>query len=149
MREERGVRFVEVLGVRPDGSLSEPTRLRPDGYAQQDLVGFSGDRHVAVLALRSETGPSDFVYDLPLDGGPPTMLTQLPARGHNWHGAQHLELAPAALAGGSQAFPEPSWPWSDRSKLTFSVLAAVFVLGLYLTRPENRATRRWLLRRRG
>ncbi len=138
MREARGVSFVEIFDVAADGRISRARVLRPDGYSQQELLGFTSDSAVAVTALTLETGGVEFVYEMStVDTSPPTQLVRLPGEGTNWAGLDTLQVAAQPLSRGSGAFPEPSWPWSHLAKLVASIVIAMFGLGLYLTRPSR------------
>lgn len=142
MRDVRGVRSVEVFDVAADGRLKLSRTVRPDGYALQELLGFTSDTRVSVSALTLETGAISLVYQMStVDAAPPTQVMQLPAQGTNWAGRETLQVASQPLARGNEAFEEPSWPWSQLSMLVASVLVAVFALGLYLTRPVPRRMR--------
>jgi hypothetical protein len=145
LREERGVKMVDIFAVDGAGPLTPSRTLAPEGYAIQDLVGPSGDNSVAVTALRLETGPLTIVYSLStVDDRQPMELTQLPGPGVNWVDAETAQFASDALAGASTPFDEPRWPWSKLGKLVASMIAAVFIVGVYVTRPT---TRRRLRRR--
>lgn len=135
MRDIRGVKVVDVFDVAADGGLSLARTVHPDGYALQQLLGFTSDTRLTVSALTLETGAIARVYRMStVDTSPPAQVMQLAAQGTNWASPQTLQMAGEPLASGSAAFEEPSWPWSDVSKLVASVIAAVFALGLYLTR---------------
>lgn len=144
MREVRGVRSVEVFDVAADGRIRLASRVTPDGFAQQDLLGFTSDTKVAVTALRMETGPLPLVYEMSTTNeAPPARVMQLPGPGSNWVGPETMSIAGQPLARGSSAFDEPLWPWADLSRLVVAALVALFAVGLYLTRrPRDRARRR-------
>ena len=138
MREEDGVRFVEVFDMRR-GRLVLAQTVRQGGYAQQELLGFTGDGRVTVIALTLETGAVPLVFNMSTtDAFPPTRVMQLPARES---AVETMAVAADPLAAGSWAFDEPRWPVSDLSKLTGSVVTTVFLLGLYLTRRPREPRR--------
>lgn len=70
------------------GSVGGRARtVRPDGYALQELIGFTSDTRIAVVAMRLETGAIEFVYQVStVDTSPPTQIVQLPGEGTNWAG---------------------------------------------------------------
>lgn len=143
MREGQGGRSVEVFDVAVDGRLRLARTVQPDGYAQHELLGFTSDTRVAVIALTLDSGAVGLVYRMStVDTSPPTQVTQLAGEGTNWSGQETLEVAAQPLAGGSAAFDEPSWPWSELSKIVGSILCAVFAFGLFLTRRTPRRVRR-------
>lgn len=148
MRELRGVRFVEVLGVADDGGLTVAGTVEADGYAQQELLGFTGEARVTVTALTLETATLPLVFNMSTeDAFPPTRVMQLPGSGRV---VDTLQVAARPLAAGSADFEEPDWPASDRAKLVASIVFAGFLLGLYLTRrPRAKATARRQSRRGG
>lgn len=131
MRDVRGVRTVEVLDVT-DRGLRTASTVEYDGYAQQELLGFTGESRVTVTALTMETATIPLVFNMSTtDSFPPTRVMQLP-------GAERvvatLAVAADPLAEGSVEFDEPSWPASNLAKLTASVVITVFVVGMWLTR---------------
>jgi hypothetical protein len=138
MRDVRGVRTVEVFDVAGDGTLRRAAVAEEDGYAQQELLGFTGDARVTVTALTLETGAIPLVFNLSTEQAfPPTRVMQLPG---SERAVETFEVAAEPLVAGSVAFDEPNWPASDLAKLVASVIVTVFVLGLYLTRsPRYRA----------
>ncbi len=141
-QEAHGVRSVEIFDVAGDGRLEPVRTVSPDGYAQQELLGFTGESRVTVSALTLETATLVRVYDMStVDTRQPTQVMQLPGGGTNWVGAETVQVATQPLAAGSAAFEEPRWPWSDLSKLVASIILAVFALGIYLTRPVSRRMR--------
>ncbi|MGH3331874.1 MAG: hypothetical protein ACRDPJ_11300 [Nocardioidaceae bacterium] len=141
-QEAHGVRSVEIFDVSGDGRLEPVRTVSPDGYAQQELLGFTGESRVTVSALTLETATLVRVYDMStVDTRQPTQVMQLPGGGTNWVGAETVQVATQPLAAGSAAFEEPRWPWSDLSKLVASIILAVFALGIYLTRPVSRRMR--------
>jgi WD40 repeat protein len=139
MVEVRGVRSVEVFDVAPDGVLTHAGKASPDKYAQQRLLGFTGDTEVTVSALSIDTGTLPFIYAMStVDDSPPTQVMQLSGSGIDW---DTLEVAAAPLANGSARFREPNWPVSDPAKLVASILVTVIALGLYLTRRPRKDVR--------
>ncbi|HEU4514283.1 MAG TPA: hypothetical protein VFR87_14345 [Nocardioidaceae bacterium] len=138
MKEVRGVRTVDVFDVAADGRLTLSGTVEQDGYAQQELLGFTGDARVTVTALTLETATIPLVFNMSTeDAFPPTRVMQLPGSGGV---ADTLQVAAEPLAEGSVAFDEPNWPASDLAKLVASIIVTVFALGLYLTRrPRYKA----------
>ncbi|HEX6248934.1 MAG TPA: hypothetical protein VFZ64_13770 [Nocardioidaceae bacterium] len=132
MRTVRGVSTVEVYDVAPDGRLRRASVVEQDGYAQQEFFGFVGDTSVAVSALTLQTATLPLAFEMSTVGeARPAELMQLPSSEVS---LETLEVATGPLAEGSAPYPEPNWPASDLAKLTGSVVAALFFLGLYLTR---------------
>ena len=115
----------------------------PEGVSMAHLLGFTGDGAVAVVGLALDTGAIARVFEVPVDGsGSVVEIGQLPAVGDNWVGPQTLEVASAALVGGSKTFEEPRWAWSHLAKLVSSFVLALFALGMYVTRrPRHRQGR--------
>ena len=138
MRDLRGVRTVEIFDVAADGGLTPAGTVEEDGYAQQELLGFTGDARVTVTALTLETASIPLVFNLSTERAyPPTRVMQLPV---SENAVETLQVAAEPLAAGSVDFDEPRWPASDLAKLVASILVTVFALGLYLTRrPRYRA----------
>lgn len=138
LRESRGVRTVQVFDVEGEGQVRPAASVSHDGYAIQELLGFTSDNRVAVTALSMESGPLPLVYTMStVDSSPPTKVMQLSGSG-KW---ETLEVATQPLSFGSSAFKEPDWPASDLSKLVGSAIVAAFALGLYLTRrPRGKAS---------
>lgn len=138
MRDVRGVRTVDVFDVAPDGTQTLVGTVEQDGYAQQELLGFTGDTRVTVTALTLETATIPLVFNMSTeDAFPPTRVMQLPGSGDV---ADTLQVAADPLAEGSVAFDEPNWPASNRAKLVASIVVTLFALGLYLTRrPRYKA----------
>lgn len=138
MRTDGPVRFVEVFDVARD-RMSRIATVRHDGYAQRELLGFTGEGRVVVSALTLETGPIPLVFTMSTaDAFPPSRLMQLPPDDQV---VGTLALATDPLAAGSWAFDEPRWPLSRLAKLTASVVTTVFLLGLYLTRRPRELAR--------
>ena len=135
LRDTRGVKTVEVFDVVGEGRLRHARSVSRDRYAIQDLLGFTNDNRVAVTALSMDSGPLPLVYTMSTnDTAEPTEVMQLSGSGR-W---STLEIATQPLASGAAPFKEPDWPVSDLSKLVASAVAALFVLGLYLTRKPRR-----------
>lgn len=132
LRTERGVRTVEVYDVGRGGGLERVAVVEKDGYAQQELYGFVTDTSVAVSALTLETANLPLAFEMSTVGDPrPADLMHLPS---GEGAAETLEVATGPMRQGSAPYPEPNWPASDLAKLTGSAVAALFFLGLYLTR---------------
>jgi len=134
LREARGVRSVQLFDVAGAGRLTPAGAVSRDGYAIQDLIGFTSDNRVAITALSMETGPLPLVYTMStVDDSPPTQVMQLSGSGR-W---DTLQVAAEPLSYGSTPFKEPHWPAKDLSKLVGSIVVALFALGLYLTRRRR------------
>jgi hypothetical protein len=132
MEEERGVRDVEVYDVGRAGELRRTSTIEPDGYAQQDLLGFVTEDSVAVSALTLQTAALPLVFEMSITGdAPPAELMQLQGSEQT---VGTMEVATDPLTQGSAPFGEPRWPVSSMAKLVGSIVAAVFLLGLYVTR---------------
>jgi hypothetical protein len=141
MTEARGVRSVDVYDVTNGGRrLHHAWLVSPDGYAQERLLGFTGENRVTVTALSMQTGPLPLVFAMStVDTTQPAQVMQLNGGGIDW---STLEVASEPLAAGSTSFDEPNWPVSDLAKLVGSGVVTLFVVGLYLTRPARRHGRR-------
>jgi hypothetical protein len=136
LTETRGVKRVNVFDVNAQGRLSLAHTVQPQGYAQQQLIGYISDTQVAVTALRLETGPIELLYEMStVDDSAPTELVQLPGAGLNWAGTETMEVPTEPMIWGSQDYDEPHWPWSHLSKLVASIVVSIFLLGVYFTRP--------------
>ena len=98
------------------------------------LLGFSGERTVAVVAYLLESGSVERILDIHLDGRPPNDLTTLPAPGENWVDTGTLAIAADNLVAGSTDYEDQVWPWSYTARLVSCVLFMLFLLGLYVTR---------------
>lgn len=139
MEETRGVKRVDVFDVAGDGRLSRAYTVEPDGYALQELIGYIRDTEVAVTALRRETGPIELLYEMStVNDSAPTTLVHLPGPGINWAGTETMEVPAEPMTWGSKDYDEPHWPWSHLSKLVASIVASIFLLGLYFTRPRRK-----------
>ncbi len=140
LQEETGAQRLFLSDVAADGSVGAPTRIDTTGLAIDRLLGFSGERTVAVIALQLRSGSLEQIVDVPLDGRSATALTGLPAPGENWVGTQTLAVATENLVTGSTEFNDPVWPWSYTARLVGCSIFALFLLGLYVTRrPRQRS----------
>lgn len=126
------------------GVAARPRTLRPRIYSDL-LLGFTDEEHLAVVGLVLGTGTLPYLFDVPVDGGRARQVGTLPEVG-NWAGPQTLAYAADALAAGPADRPRPPQAWSDRAKLTTTVLAGFFLAGMYLTRRARRRRRRRLRR---
>ena len=140
-----GVLSLVAAPVTGSGGLGEASQVDTTGVSLQGLLGFSGDRTVAVRALLSESGGLERVLDIQLDGGPPADVTTLPSEGENWASSSTLAVSDEALRSGSTEYGSQVWPWSYTARLVACTLVGLFGLGLWLTR--RRRTRRRLARR--
>ena len=140
LQEISGARRLQVWQRLADGTVTSAGSVPAEGIALGHLLGFTDDTTVAVAGLTLETGAITRVFEIPVDGsGSAVEIGQLPGPGENWVGAETLEVATAALLGGTETFEEPRWPWSHLAKLVASVVVALFALGMYLTRrPRHR-----------
>lgn len=135
LRDTRGVKAVDIFDVARDGSLELVNSVKRQGYAIQELLGFTTDSRVAVQVLALETSTIPLVYQMStVDDAPPVQLMQMPGGGENWVGPEFVEIAEQPLSRGSADFEKPPWPWRDLAKLVSSIIVAIFALGLYLTR---------------
>lgn len=143
LQEMSGARRLQVWQRAGDGTVALVGSAPAEGISMRHLLGFSGDDTVAVVGLTLETGAIARVFDVPVEGfGSVVEIGQLPATGVNWVGTETLEVASAALLGGSKSFEEPRRPWSHLAKLVSSLVLALFALGMYLTRrPRQRPGR--------
>lgn len=128
-----------VSELTDDGTLAEPRQVEVPGVSMQHLLGFSGERTVAVDAYLLETGSIERVLDVPLEQGSTTDLTTLPSPGRNWVDVSTLSVATDLLVHGSFEWPARLWPWSYASRLSACALLVFFLFGLYVTRrPRHR-----------
>ena len=141
LQEVDGV--VRLLSASPEGEqVGEPVETRVPGVSLQRLLGFSGDRTLAVSAYFLESGAVERVVDIPLDGGSPVDITTLPSEGENWTGSATLAVAADSLRAGSTDYGSHLWPWSNQARLMTCVLVGIFGLGLWVTRRPRAARRR-------
>jgi dipeptidyl aminopeptidase/acylaminoacyl peptidase len=138
MQEVAGANRLFLSDLGADGVLGTPARVDTTGLALERLLGFSGDRTVAVIALQLSSGSLEQIIDVRLDGRSATPLTVLPGPGENWIGSPTLSVATDTLFQGSTEFPERTWPWSYLARLVGCIVIAVFLLGLYVTRRPKR-----------
>ena len=131
--------FLSQLGE--DGTLADGEQVSTEGIALDRLLGFSGERTVAVVAYLSESGSVERILDIPLDGRSPSDLTTLPPVGENWFDTSTLAIASDNLVTGSTEYPSQVWAWSYTSRLVACTLFSLFLLGLYVTR-RPRSSRR-------
>ncbi len=140
LQEMSGARRLQVWDRRPDGTVELVRSAPAEGISLARLLGFTDEDTVAVVGLALETGGIQRLFKVAVDGSDTAVeVGQLPARGDNWVGAETLEVASAALNGGTTRFAEPRWPWSHAAKLVSSLVLALFALGMFLTRrPRSR-----------
>lgn len=131
--------FLTQLGTA--GTSGESVQVSTEGIALDRMLGFSGERTVAVVAYELETGSIERILDIPLDGRSPADLTTLPPPGDNWVDTGTLSVASDNLVAGSTTYPNQVWPWSYTSRLVACSLLSLFLLGLYVTR-RPRSSRR-------
>ena len=108
------------------------------GACAERLIGFSGDRTVAVVAYLLESGSIERILDIPLDGHSANDLTTLPSPGENWVSTDTLVIASDNLVAGSVDYETQLWPWSYTARLVACGLFAFFLFGLYVTRRPRR-----------
>jgi len=139
MQEVSGANRLFESQLGSDGRLGSPTMIESEGLAIERLLGFSGERTVAVVALQLQSGSLEQIVDVPLDGRSATPLTVLPSPGENWAGTPTLSVATDNLYQGSTEFTEQIWPWAYLSRLVACIIVGLFVFGLYVTRrPKGR-----------
>ena len=138
LREVEGAKRLFLSALGQDGTLSEGEQVSTDGIALDRLIGFSGDRTVAVVAYLLESGSVERILDIPLDGRSATDLTTLPSVGENWVGTDTLAIASDNLVAGSVDYETQLWPWSYTARLVACGLFAFFLFGLYVTRRPRR-----------
>jgi hypothetical protein len=144
VRKISRVNRMERWPARPDGTLGRAERVPTTGVAVNRMLGFTGPDTVAITALRLDTGALVQVLDVPLDGGgPPDRVAGLPPRGPNFLGPETVVVSAESLLDGFADLDEPTWPWSDRSKLVAAVLVVLVAQGSWLTRRRHRRRRRW------
>lgn len=141
LREAAGVKRLFLSEVGEDGQLSPGVQVDTAGIALDRLLGFSGERTVAVVAYLLESGSIERILDISLDGRSPADLTILPPPGENWVDTGTLAVAMDNLVAGSTTYEGQVWPWSYTSRLIACSLVMLFLLGLYVTR-RPRSSRR-------
>lgn len=143
LQEMSGARRLQVWERRSDGSVRLVRSAPAEGISLAHLLGYTDADTVAVVGLALETGGIQRLFKVAVDGSDTAVeVGQLPAPGDNWVGAETLEVATAALRGGTMRFAEPRWPWSHAAKLVSSLVLALFALGMFLTRrPRHRPAR--------
>lgn len=141
LREVDGVNRLFLSTLERRGTVSDGQQVDTDGISLDRLVGFSGERTVAVIAYLLESGSVERLLDIPLDGRSPANLTTLPPPGENWADTGTLAIASDNLVAGSTDYPNQVWPWSYTSRLVACVLFVLFLLGLYVTRRPRSARR--------
>ena len=138
LREVDGAKRLFVSRVGQREAISEGEQVSTDGIALDRLIGFSGDRTVAVVAYLLESGSIERILDIPLDGRSATDLTTLPSPGENWVSTDTLAIASDNLVAGSVDYETQLWPWSYTARLVACGLFAFFLFGLYVTRRPRR-----------
>ena len=138
LREMDGVKRLFLSQMGRDGTLSDGKQVSTDGISLDRLIGFSGDRTVAVVAYLLESGSLERILDIPLDGRSATDLTTLPSVGENWVSTDTLAIASDNLVAGSVDYEGQLWPWSYTARLVACALFAFFLFGLYVTRRPRR-----------
>jgi hypothetical protein len=138
LQEESGANRLFLSELGEDGTLGSPIQVDSTGLAIDRLLGFSGERTVAVVALQLRTGSLEQIVDVPLDGRSAIPLTVLPPTGENWAGTSTMSVATDNLYQGSTEFPDRVWPWSYTSRLVGCLVVSLFFLGLYVTRRPRR-----------
>ncbi|MGZ5399121.1 MAG: hypothetical protein ACXWDL_07830 [Nocardioides sp.] len=141
LREVDGVNRLFVSTLGDDGTLAEGERLSTEGIALEHLIGFSGERTIAVAAYVLDSGSVERILDIRLDDRPPGGLMTLPQPGENWVDSSTLAIASDNLLAGSTEYDGQVWPWSYTSRLVACTLFVGFLLGLYVTR-RPRSSRR-------
>jgi len=141
LRTVEGAQRLFLSQPGEDGTLADGEQVSTDGIALDRLIGFSGERTIAVVAYLLESGSIERILDIPLDGRSPSDLTVLPSPGENWVDTATLTVASDNLVAGSTEYPGQVWPWSYTSRLVSCSLFALFLLGLYVTR-RPRSSRR-------
>jgi len=134
LHEESGNNRLFLSHLRRDGTVGPGERVDTSGLSLQHLLGFSGERTVAVDAFALESGSVERVLDVSLSGGSPTDLTILPPPGDNWVDTSTLAVATDTLLKGSYAWDSPVWPWSYTARLGACALLMFFLFGMYVTR---------------
>lgn len=134
LRQVEGAKRLFLSELGDDGTLTEGEQVPTEGIALDRLLGFSGDRTVAVVAYLLESGSVERILDIHLDGRPPNDLTTLPPPGENWVDTGTLAIASDNLVAGSTDYDDQVWPWSYTARLVACTLFMLFLLGLYVTR---------------
>lgn len=141
LREADGVKRLFISRLQPTGVVTDGAQIPTEGLALDRLLGFSGQRSIAVVAYPSESGGLERVMDIPLDARSPVDLTTLPPPGENWVGTDTLAVASDGLVAGSTDYPEQIWAWSYLARLVACGVFALFLLGLYVTRRPGASRR--------
>ena len=141
LRPEGGTNRLFLSSLDENGTLTEGEQVTTDGISLDRLIGFSGERTVAVAAYLTESGSVERILDVRLDERPPSDLMTLPSPGENWVDTGTLSIASDNLEAGSTDYPSQVWPWSYTSRLVACVLFVAFLLGLYVTRRPRRSRR--------
>lgn len=137
LRVNDGVKRLFVSRLGEDGTIARGEQVDTQGISIQRLIGFSGERTIAVVAFLLESGSVERILDIPLDGRSPTDLTTLPPPGDNWVGSTTLAIAADNLVAGSTAADDHIWPWTYSARLVACILLSGFLLGLYVTRRRR------------
>lgn len=137
LREADGVNRLFLSTLTGDGEIGAGQRVLTEGISLERLIGFSGERTVAVTAYLLESGSVERVLDIPLDGRSPSDLTSLPPPGNNWVDSGTLTIAADNLVAGSTSYGDQTWPWSYAARLVGCALTAFFLFGLYVTRRKR------------
>ena len=141
LRQVGGAKRLFLSELANEGSLGEGEQVPTQGISLERLLGFSGERTVAVVAYMLESGSVERILDIRLDGRSPAGLTTLPPPGENWVDSRTLAVATDNLFAGSTDFGGQVWPWSHTARLVACSLFMFFLLGLYVTRRPRTARR--------
>lgn len=137
LRVSDGVKRLFLSRLGENGTIARGEQVNTQGISIERLIGFSGERTIAVVAFLLESGSVERIIDIPLDGRSPTDLTTLPPPGDNWVGSNTLAIAADNLVAGSTATGDHVWPWTYSARLVACILLSVFLFGLYVTRRRR------------
>ncbi len=137
LRVKDGVKRLFLSQLAADGTVARGEQVDTRGISLERLIGFSGERTIAVVAFLLESGSIERILDIPLDGRSPTGLTTLPSPGDNWVGSNTLAIAADNLVAGSTETDDRVWPWTYSARLVACILLSGFLLGLYVTRRRR------------
>lgn len=137
LRVKDGGKRLFLSRLSEGGTVARGEQVDTQGISLERLIGFSGERTIAVVALLLESGSVERILDIPLDGRSPIDLTTLPSPGDNWVGSDTLAIAADNLVAGSTATDDRVWPWTYSARLVACILLSGFLLGLYVTRRRR------------
>jgi hypothetical protein len=137
-RQERFSRNVlRILQMPPLDSAGGSAGVRvldasPDRVAIEGFLGWAGAQDAVLTGLRAESGAIEQALVLSVPSRTVSTYMQFPTLGDNWAGASTVSVATDLLRGPSEAFAEPTQPWSPGAKLLLCLLLTLFPAVYYL-----------------